>query len=301
MLVAACVNSPKNLTLSGDAAHLDHLADLLEKDKIFARRLNVTVAYHSFQMRRIADQYRSLIGNLTDQGPRNSLPVMLSSVTGTWVSRDVVSKPDYWVRNMVQPVLFSDALAALCSQASVKVVKKLDGSHRHLISVNQLIEIGPHAALQGPSREILCSIGHENDIAYMSILKRKVSAVSSILEAAGKLHCIGYPIDLASVNREPSNKSSSVSPKTLTNLPEYSFNHNMTYWRESRLSKDSRFRRFGRMDLLGTPSQDWNPLEAKWRNVIRVSEVPWVEDHKVSRKCNFCHPRQELYGNKHKR
>ena len=37
-----------------------------------------------------------------------------------------------------------------------------------------------------------------------------------------------------------------------------------------------------KLDLLGRPVADWNPSEAKWRNFIRVTEMPWVEDHVVS-------------------
>lgn len=282
-LVVACINSPKNVTISGDAVHLDHLQALLEDDQVFARRLKVTIAYHSPQMAEIADDYLDSMGTLESQEPGRASSVMVSSVTGTWIRPDETSKPEYWVQNMLQPVLFSDALSVLCSSSSSNKVKKLDGSHRSLVSINQLVEIGPHAALQGPIKDILRDINHEKDIRYGNMLKRNVSAVQSTLELAGRLHCAGYPIDLSRVNGDlVTTESSGSSLKALSDMPEYSFNHNQTYWHESRLSKDSRFRRVGRIDLLGTPSQDWNPLEAQWRNIIRISELPWVEDHQVS-------------------
>lgn len=53
----ACYNSPKSLTLSGDEEELKLLKSLLESDDIFARFLRVNVAYHSFQMQRIAEEY----------------------------------------------------------------------------------------------------------------------------------------------------------------------------------------------------------------------------------------------------
>jgi acyl transferase domain-containing protein len=281
-LVVACINSPKNVTISGDAAHLDQLQALLEEDQVFARRLQVTIAYHSFQMQEIADDYLASMGTLDSREASSASPVMVSSVTGTWICPDETSKPEYWVQNMLQPVLFSDALSVLCSNASSNQVKKLDGSHRSLVSIDKLIEIGPHAALQGPIKDILRGINQERNIHYVNILKRNVSAVQSTLELAGRLHCAGYPVDLPRVNGDMiTTESSGSSLKSLADMPEYSFNHTQTYWHESRLSKDSRFRRTGRIDLLGTPSQDWNPLEAQWRNIIRVSELPWIEDHQV--------------------
>lgn len=282
----ACVNSPKNLTISGDAAHLDCLQALLDHNRVFSRKLKVTVAYHSFQMRAISEKYLVCLGNLTSQQPDKSSPIMISTVTGSLIEPHNLSQGEYWVRNMLQPVLFTDALSRLCSQSSSSVVKKLDGRHHRMVSVNHLVEIGPHAALQGPARDILRSINQEQNVAYTSILRRKVSAVHSTLEAAGRLHCAGYTFDLDRVNRltEVGN-TSTASPKALSTLPEYAFNHTKEYWYESRLSKDSRFRRFGRLDLLGTPSQDWNPLQAQWRNIIRISELPWIEDHKVRPPC----------------
>lgn len=65
----------------------------------------------------------------------------------------------------------------------------------------------------------------------------------------------------------------------LTDLPAYPFNHSQHYWFESRLSRNFRFRKHARHELLGTPVADWNPMEAKWRNYIKVAEHPWIRDH----------------------
>ncbi|KAI0854080.1 hypothetical protein F5Y00DRAFT_250253 [Daldinia vernicosa] len=258
-LEIACVNSPKNLTISGDAAHLDCLQALLDRNRVFARKLKVTVAYHSFQMKEISENYLACLGNLTSQQPDKSSPIMISSVTGSLIDPHNLSRGEYWVKNMVQPVLFTDALSRLCSQSSSSIVKKLDGRHHRMVSVNHLVEIGPHAALQGPVRDILRSINQEKNVAYISILRRKVSAIHSTLEAAGRLHCAGYALDLDRVNRPmAAGNTSAASPKALSTLPEYDFNHTKEY------------------------CQDWNPLQAQWRNIISIAELPWIEDHKIN-------------------
>lgn len=53
-IIAGCINRPKNVTVTRDEARVQMLGSLLEKDKIFARRLQVNVAYHSPQMNQIA-------------------------------------------------------------------------------------------------------------------------------------------------------------------------------------------------------------------------------------------------------
>ena len=65
-------------------------------------------------------------------------------------------------------------------------------------------------------------------------------------------------------------------------LPSYPFNHSKRYWDESRISKNFRFRKHPRHELLGTPVPDWNQLEPRWRNFLRVSESSWIVEHEVS-------------------
>jgi acyl transferase domain-containing protein len=277
-LVVACVNSPNNVTISGHNTHLHHLQKQLESAGVFARRLRVNVAYHSFQMREILDDYLSSLGSLAMPPDNycNHISAMISTVTGAHIKTEEVCKPEYWVRNLISPVQFSDALASIC-QPSLRGYKKLDGSHRNEVSVTGLIEIGPHSALSGPIREILASVKQgSTTITYTSLLVRKVSAVQTVLQAMGQLHCLGYSPALAQVNVvQPDDM------KTLSTLPEYPFNKSKSYWYESRISKGYRFRKSAVNDLLGTPDPDFNALEAKWRNIIRTSNLPWLEDHKV--------------------
>ncbi|KAI9148331.1 Highly reducing polyketide synthase azaB [Paramyrothecium foliicola] len=291
-LVIACVNSPLNVTISGEESHIDHLKNLLDAVSagVFARKLKVKLAYHSFQMLEVADEYLFRMGQFSPPpippSSRHFLtPVMASSVTGTWINRDELAKAEYWVQNLVSPVLFSDALATLCASPDAQwkgVNKKLDGSHAKTTAVTELVEIGPHAVMKGPTREILRSIGKEKAVHYVSALVRNRSATTTILELAGRLHCLGHKVNLEQVNSSNMSGKTSMSGKVLTTLPEYPFNHSKSYWSESRLSKAFRFRKSQRHDLLGAQSFDWNPLEARWRHFIRVPTLPWTDHHKIN-------------------
>lgn len=278
----ACVNSPKSVTVSGDDALIDALKSRLDKDGVFARKLMVGVAYHSAQMQEIASDYRKALGILDkpsiSQGVQ--LPEMVSSVTGTWVEPHELVQAEYWVRNMVSPVRFSDAVSTLCSGPSTEPPKKLDLSHRRQIPIHYLVEAGPHSVMQGASKDILKDLNKDQKTTYLSLLVRKVPAVDTVLAVAGVLYSAGFSIDLARVNGDLSSTS---TPKVLTNLPEYPFDHSKSYWHESRASKNERLRRLGKVDLLGVPDPNWNPLEARWAHIIRTTEMPWVQDHKVMR------------------
>lgn len=272
-----CVNSPRNITVSGSNGRIAALEKVLQQDDVFTRRLKVDVAYHSRYMDDVASVYGTLIQDIDIGTLSTEQPTMFSSVTGRRISSDELSESGYWVKNMVSPVKFLQALTNISSPGP----KKLASASKYGkggIQVNHVLEIGPHATLQGPIRDTLSMGAKDKDISYSSVLVRCESAVDTALKAAGGLYCMGYPVDLKKVNN-PKGESSGHS--TLVNLPAYPFNHSKQYWLESRLSKNFRFRKFPHHELLGTPVSDWNPLEARWRHIITLPENPWLRDHKV--------------------
>lgn len=279
-LCVACINSHRNVTLSGDADLIDLLEDKLKSEGIFAHKLVVGVAYHSPHMQAIARNYGLSIQDLEKGVAPPNAVTMVSSITGQRVTADQLCSFQYWVDNMVSPVKFSAAVEQACAQYTRQIRKKLDCSHRNHLQVNVLLEIGPHSALKGPIRDILTQIPGGVGISYASVLIRRQQSLHSMLNSLGQLHCLGYSINMDKVNllsKEPQKR-----PRLLHDLPEYPFDHSRRYWEESRISRNVRLSPQNKLDLLGKPVPDWNPLEAKWRNFIRVSEMPWVEDHTVS-------------------
>ena len=279
-IIVACVNSQKSVTVSGDRDQIDMLETLLQADNVFARKLKIPVAYHSSHMRQVADLYRESMKGICNDLPKSNLKsnLMISSVTGESVQPAELSTPDYWVSNLVSPVQFTKAFFGICTDPGRRV-KKLDYSHRSKPGVNILLEIGPHSALQGPIRDMLAALLWGSDVSYSPVLRRGENATKNLLEAIGQLSCLGLQVDMEKVSRlsNPQIKH----PRVLVDLPMYPFNHSTSYWRESRTSKRSRFEK-GRMDLLGKLVPDSHALEARWRNNIRLTEMPWVEDHIIN-------------------
>ncbi|RDL41700.1 Thiolase-like protein [Venustampulla echinocandica] len=279
-LTVSCVNSPSNVTISGDEIYIDILQERLQREKIFARKLLVNVAYHSAQMKEVADKYQTSLGRIEPGDFVSRDTIMVSSVTGEPILASELCCPEYWVQNMVSPVRFSAALGRVCLQTPKPLNRKVDGSHRNTIMVQDLLEIGPHSALQGPIRDILQWRNRSANVKYFSALIRNRSAIETTFEALGSLYCRGYPVDMRSVN-QPTQKRSSL-PAVLTDLPEYPFDHTKSYWHESKISRGLRFRSHGYNPLLGTPVSDWNPLEGRWRHVLSITDLPWVEDHMIN-------------------
>lgn len=268
-IVVACVNSPSSVTISGDEIGIDELNERLKSDSVFCRKLKVQNAYHSHHMELIADKYLEKLSNIKTQIPTNKDTKMVSSVT-----QKVVSFSDlggsYWVKNMVSPVMFSTAVQALVQNTTQRRRRIRKGE----TEFDFLLEVGPHAALKGPLGQILQEQGIQN-VNYHSVLMRGEDAIKTTIIAAATLFLHGVQVSITDVNLTQSNG------KSLVDLPSYPWNHTLTYWSESRVSKAYRFREHGRHDLLGAPAVDFNELEPKWRHFLRAAENPWVRDHVI--------------------
>lgn len=277
-LVIACYNSPHSLTLSGDEAKIDALVEIASSKKLFARKLRVAKAYHSRHMVPVSDEYRSLMGTL--RGAASSPDVqVVSSVTGGLIAASEMTKADYWVQNLVSPVQFSQALVTLCTSNVAKKQLKVGGGAE--LPVSHLVEIGPHGALQAAARDAVLEDANYKALRYVSLLTRGKHACATALQTVGALAAAGLPIDLPKVNNS---SSSSKAVPMLVDLPPYPFHHakETESWLESRSSRAWRFRKHPRHDVLGAPVRDWDPDAPRWRNHLRVPEVPWLRDHKVT-------------------
>ncbi|RDL39058.1 uncharacterized protein BP5553_03398 [Venustampulla echinocandica] len=244
LLPIHCINSPKNITLSGPAGSLNIIMEDLKARSIFARKLKVDLGYHSPQMRAIAEAYSD---RLKDLRPGNMIREirMVSSVSSRLVTQETVCAASYWVQNMLSP-----------------------------------IEIGPHAALKGPLREIFISTNRADSMFYASFLTRNKSPTHTILETVGQFYCRNFEADLDAIARM-SGSELYIPLQTITTLPPYPFNHTVSYWEEPARSKTFKSRKHANNDLLGAPVIDWNPLDARWRLVVKREEMSWIEQHKV--------------------
>ncbi|KAM3158720.1 hypothetical protein ABEW05_000751 [Botrytis cinerea] len=278
----ACVNSPCNVTLSGLESDIDLLQQQLNTDGIFGRKLKTCVAYHSPQMNEVAHEYSHLIQSLTIGRTPLSPVVMISSVTGDRIANvDCLSKAQYWVRNMVSQVNFLKAYGELVSTATSSPKRKL-GAKNSSFKVCDVLEIGPHPALQRYVKDISDKLSPKPELRYHSTLSRNTSNIIFIKNLAGRLSSLGYKINFDCVN-EPQDPCTS-QQKLLVDLPEYPFNHSRSYWHEPRRQRELNLRESPELELLGTPMSDGNPLESRWRKIFDPARVSWIQDHKVNEK-----------------
>ena len=261
-VVVACINSPSSVTASGDASAIDELQSADQKKNLFTRKLLVDVTYHSPHMDLVAESYRKVIGVFK---PASSNSVQFfSSLMGRKTSTLALGS-SYWVSNLKSPVEFASSLLNCCS---------LDQEGLTLQdSLTHLIEVGPHSALKGPIRDILGAAPKtKQKIGYSRTLVRKENAVMSMLKLAFELFMKGCYLDMSAVNLS----KKAPKPKVLSDLPPYPWNHETEYWHKSRISQGLRMKSRPRSDILGKLAVDSNDLEPRWRNILRLDDIPWV-------------------------
>lgn len=271
-LNVACVNSPTNVTVSGDAAAILELSSILREQGITARKLAVEVAYHSHHMEPVADEYWTAIQNIGVE-PQATVR-FYSSVTGRHTSF-LELRPAFWVANLVKPVQFLDAMQSLLFDSDNENVTQRGTQ----ALVDTLIEIGPHSALQSPIKQIvqahpaLVPAGPQ----YFSALIRHQDAVRTCQDLAGQLSLRSWPVDFNAVNFP----DGSAGCKIVTDLPPYPWNHSQLFWAHTTKNTKRDLTPFPRSDLLGTRINGMDSSEPRWRNIVRPSEIPWINDHVV--------------------
>ncbi|KAF3798813.1 Reducing polyketide synthase FUB1 [Colletotrichum gloeosporioides] len=273
--VVACVNSPSSVTLSGDRESISRLCELISADGKFARMLRVKTAYHSPHMSTVAKEYVDRMGVMLPLADEDQVAPMFSSLTGNLVTSRDLDGP-YWMKNMCEQVRFSQAMSNLLEH-SPDVSK---ARNRNRTAWSAFIEIGPHGALQSPVGEIVkaSQSNAAKEAPYFSAITRGKNAESTSLQLAGQLWASGHAVNLLHVN----GIIPETLPMALPDLPSYPWNHSKSYWHESTVARSNRFPSGPRTDLLGVAVDLQNPMEPRWRNYLRISENPWIEDHRIT-------------------
>ncbi|KAL1639227.1 Type I Iterative PKS [Diplodia intermedia] len=213
-----------------------------------------------------SSRYRSLVGDLSVGSLVGGKDVQIfSSITGQKIDVAEMSRPDYWIEALQATSKFDDALQSLCST----LVNENSAS-------SKLIEIGPTSTFSNSLEDAAADEPAFDKIGYQTVLLKHRHATATLLSTVATLFVDGHPVDLHRINHGDED------PELLVDLPPYAFDRSLESWCESRRSQVWRFRKWPRHDILGSPVPDWNENEPQWRNCIRLSELPWLKDYKIT-------------------
>lgn len=242
------VNGQQSIALSGDPEPLAEIEARLKEQRIFARLLQVSVAFHSHQMDPLEAELRK---SLADIRPRIASIPMYSTVTAQPIA-DRELDAGYWWENIREPVEFAPAIA-----------RQVDDGYR------VFIELGPHPIHKVSIEEALAS-ARISGLALGS-LRRNTPERRTLLESLAELYVHGRDFDW---------EGSAEADCAWVKLPSYPWQR-VDHWVESAKSLLSRCEPVGH-PAVGPhePSPD-DPNRHVWTIDMDPRRIPWLEDHRV--------------------
>jgi acyl transferase domain-containing protein/NAD(P)-dependent dehydrogenase (short-subunit alcohol dehydrogenase family) len=167
----AAANGPASLVLSGDAEALEELVARCEQDGIRAQRIAVDYAAHSAQ---IEDLREELLDAFAPISPQSGQIPLHSTLTGELVDTKELG-PEYWYRNLREPVRFEPVIRSLLAQGQ-----------------RTLIEIGPHPVLGFAVQEAIEeALQGEEEATVLGTLRRGEGDAQRFALSLAQAHAAG--------------------------------------------------------------------------------------------------------------
>ncbi|MFD5317157.1 type I polyketide synthase [Streptomyces sp. NPDC127098] len=254
----AAVNGPANIVISGEADAVQEVAERWRGRGVEPRRLRVSHAFHSPHMDGMLEEFGHVVAGVSARPPR--VPVV-SNVTGRLLTDEEARSPEYWTRQVRQPVRFHDGM-----------------THLRERGVGAFLELGPDAVLTVLGQECLVEeTGGEAAPTPLLIpaLRRDRAEPRALLDAVAHLHVRGLAVDWRALVGGGDART--------VDLPTYAFQRDR-YWIAS---SDAA----GDPDTLGVADGDHPLLGAAVALAGEDSHVftgrlsshthPWLADHAV--------------------
>jgi acyl transferase domain-containing protein len=174
------VNGPELCVASGPRDAIDQLEATLAEREVDVRRIHIDVAAHSSMLEPILEPFRARLRKAKLSPP--TLP-FASNLTGTWITPEEATDPEYWVRQLRQTVRFSEGMKELLADTD-----------------RVLLEVGPGRTLatlarlhpdRDPAQEVFTSLRHPDETVDDEVF---------LLRMLGRLWQRGVEIDWAGVH-----------------------------------------------------------------------------------------------------
>ncbi len=174
-LSLAASNAPSLCVVSGALEAIEQLQDQLAQSGIEHRRLHTSHAFHSPMMEPILAPFTQQVRAIELQPPQIAY---ISNLTGTWITPAQATDPNYWARQLRQPVRFTEGLEQIAADPDRILLEVGPGR-----TLSMLARQHPDVAAE---RMVLSSLRHPHD---------RSSDVAFLQQTVGRLWLAGVAID----------------------------------------------------------------------------------------------------------
>lgn len=204
-VTVAAVNSPGLTVVAGPVADVIELENMLLQRGIEAQRVPIDVAAHSPMLQPILAEFRQALSKLRFRTPQVRLA---SNLTGEWLTAAQATDPEYWVRQLRQPVRFAEGFALVAKDAHIHV------------------EVGPGTVLSSLARQQPAFTESHRAVSSMRHPREGVNDRLRFHEAFGALWKAGIAVDWNVVH--------DAGARRRVPLPTYPFEHQRHWFEPSR-------------------------------------------------------------------
>lgn len=240
-LAVAAVNSPGQTVISGIESEIAAVETTLAARGVAATRLQTSHAYHSAMMEPAA---RALVNEFRGIPRRAPTRKWISNLSGTWITAEDASDPEYWARHLRGTVRFADGLATLLADLDFV-----------------LLEVGAGRTLLGLAERHLARRPTHTLVATLHSARETSEATTTTRTALGRLWAAGVAIEWPKVFAGETRRR--------VPLPTYPF-AGERYWIDAQETAPSAVGK--RADLV-----DWFHLPS-WKRTLAPADLPAVTD-----------------------
>ena len=199
----AAINAPSLCVATGPEDALVRLEATLAEREVETQRIKIDIAAHSRMLEPILSEFGDYLRGVELSPP--TIPI-ISNRSGSWLSDEDATDPDYWVRHLRGTVLFAEGIGLALQQPGAVLLEAGPGK-----TLSSLTRQSSHAE---PGQAILSSLRHP---------KQEVSDWEFLLDVLGQLWAAGVPIDWEKFYQAES--------RLRVSLPTYAFQR-QRYWIE---------------------------------------------------------------------
>jgi amino acid adenylation domain-containing protein len=193
-LSLAADNGPKSSVVAGPTDAIEAWSTALAAEEIGTRVLRTSHAFHSAMMDPVLHEFEQHVKQTRLSEPK--IPIV-STLTGSWMSKHEAVDPRYWARHMREPVLFSPAIRT--------TLDRFDPV---------FLELGPRDTLSALARQHVRG-GNAAPVALPTLADSPESEAAQWMLAFGQLWTLGQ--DLATPVANPP------ASRRRVRLPTYAF------------------------------------------------------------------------------
>lgn len=241
----AAKNGPTLCVVAGSKEQIERYKSVLSQQHgIDSQVLKTSHAFHSVMMEPMLKSFETVLTTVSLKAPSITY---VSNLSGTWITREEATNPDYWCRHLRQAVCFSQGIQTILAETDNAL----------------LIEVGPGKTLG----QLVRLNQNQGEIATTTIfslptIHENIGAMDFILNSLAKTWVRYQPVNWDAFNQQ--------EKRFKVSLPTYPFERTK-YWIEAGKTKTETVRHVSELSTRQVDPNKWFYIDS-WKSAPLLNQ-----------------------------